>query len=273
MTPLAYAELGLAVFACHHIVVNGTARCSCGNPNCTDLGKHPYGRHAPNGFKNASKDPRIIGRWSCGPYNIAIATGMISGVIVVDIDPRNRGDKSRAQLEAEHGPLPPTWRAFTGGAGEHIYFAHPGGYIPCSEGKVAPGIDIKGDGGYVIAPPSRHISGRRYAWDVDHHPEHIELAAMPPWLIETIATPNSGDMPKKDWKAFVATPIVDGTRHNALKSLAGLLFYRLARETHLAAELLIAFNQTRCNPPLQETELLGIIDWAAVRETQRRRAR
>ena len=145
MTPLAYAKLGLETFACHYPVINGAGCCSCGDVNCGSAAKHPYPRHAPKGFKSASKDPRAIVKWASGPFNIGVACGTVSGVIVLDIDPRNDGDESLAKLEAEYGPLPVTWRAFTGGGGEHFYFAHPGGHIDRND--FAPGINLKGDGG------------------------------------------------------------------------------------------------------------------------------
>jgi putative DNA primase/helicase len=266
-----YLRLGLAIFPCHQPVINGTSRCSCGNPACPDPAKHPYARHAPNGFKNASKDPRVIKRWNGGNHNIAIATGSISGIVVLDVDPRNGGTESLMYLQAEHEDLPHTWKALTGGDGEHYVFRHPGRYIPSRDSKIAAGIDVKGDGGYIIAPPSRHISGRYYAWDVDHHPEHTPLADMPEWLLDKALAANGADKPKSDWKQFASEPIVEGKRHDKLRSLAGLLFYRLSREPHLAAQLLISFNQTQCEPPLPDEELAGIIDHACAREIQRRR--
>jgi putative DNA primase/helicase len=269
-----YAQRGLAVFPCHYPIINGTACCSCGNPNCPDPAKHPYGRRAPHGLKDASADPRKIERWwgTDVPYNIAVAAGAMSGIVVLDVDPRHQGDANLVRLEAEHGPLPLTWRAISGSLGEHIYFAHPGCPVSNSAGKIADGIDVRGDGGYVIAPPSRHISGRRYAWNVDHHPEFTELAPMPAWLIDMAGAASRGGRQDIDWKQFAATPIAEGKRHDSLKRLAGLLFYRLSREPHLAAQLILDFNQQHCTPPLDEEELLRIIDWAAAREIQRRKA-
>jgi putative DNA primase/helicase len=160
------------------------------------------------------------------------------------------------------------WRAFSGGGGEHLYFRHPARFVGCSESKVAPGLDIKADRGYIIAPPSRHISGGCYAWDVDHHPEHTRLADMPGWLLDK-ALAGAGDKPKADWKRFADEPVPEGRRHKAIRSLAGLLFYRLRREPHLAAQLLAAFNERRCQPPLPDEEIKRIIDHAATRELNR----
>jgi putative DNA primase/helicase len=272
MTPLEYIKLGLAVFPCHYAIINGVAQCSCGNPNCPDPAKHPYPRHAPNGFKSASLDPEHIKRWAFGPYNVAVATGAVSKVVVIDVDPRHGGDENLPQLEYEYGSLPQTWRAITGGGGDHFYFRHPGQLIPNSAGRIGVGIDVRGDGGYVLVPRSLHISGRHYEWSVDHHPEWTDLAPLPQWLLDKAAAPETGDREKINWKAFVAQPIVEGSRHHRLVSLAALLFFRLAREPHLAAQLLLAFNQTHCSPPLEEAELLRIIDHAAAREILKRRA-
>jgi putative DNA primase/helicase len=268
MSPLDYAARGVAVFPCHYPVINGAARCSCGNVNCSSPAKHPYQRHAPHGFKSASTFPPVIQQWCSEPYNVAIATGAVSGVIVVDIDPRNGGDESLVQLEAEHGTLPLTWRVLTGGGGEHIYFAHPGGHVACS--IFAPGIELKGDGGYVVAPQSRHISGRHYEWNVDHHPEEIPLAPAPQWVVERgrprARVPPSG---RTDWKVFAVARVDEGSRHNAIIHLCGLLFRRMAREAHLAASLIYSFNQTHCNPPLDELEVRRMIEWAAAAERDR----
>jgi putative DNA primase/helicase len=263
-----YLRLGLAIFPCHTAHINGAARCSCGDPKCANPAKHPVGHLAPNGFKSATKEPKAIRRWDGRGYNVAIATGAVSGIVVADVDPRHSGDQTLAELEAEYGSLPDTWRARSGD-GQHVYFRHPGRFVACGEGVIGVGIDIRGDGGYIIAPPSRHITGRTYTWDVDRHPEHTALADTPEWLLAKAAVT---DKPKVDWKRFAEAPVLEGERHKAIRSLAGLLFYRLSREPHLAAQLLIAFNDRRCQPPLPEDELARIIDHAAAREIQRRRA-
>ena len=90
--------------------------------------------------------------------NVAIVTGAVSGLVVIDIDPKHGGEQSLTELEREHGPLPKTVEAITGGGGHHLYFAHPGGEVRNKVG-LAPGIDLRGDGGYIVAPPSLHASG------------------------------------------------------------------------------------------------------------------
>ena len=81
------------------------------------------------------------------------------------------------ELEAEHGALPETPGVITGGGGTHAYLA--GGVRMKSRNGLRPGIDLKGEGGYVIAPPSRHASGREYAWNVMLHPDEVPLAQAP----------------------------------------------------------------------------------------------
>jgi putative DNA primase/helicase len=107
---LRYAALGLAVFPLHRPVDRGgRLRCSCGKADCTSPAKHPVGRLAPRGLLDASRDPDRLAAWfERDAWNIGIATGAISGIVGVDIDPRHGGDEALAELEAEHGPVPPT---------------------------------------------------------------------------------------------------------------------------------------------------------------------
>ena len=154
-----YVQAGLAVLPLHRpVAYKRTYRCSCDRQDCPSPAKHPFGRLVPNGLRDASSEPEIVASWfQQSRLNLGIATGAVSGIIVLDIDPRHDGDETLATLEQEHGPLPPTWRFLTGGGGEHILFRHPGAPVPNSAGKVGPGIDVRGDGGYIVAPPSQHI--------------------------------------------------------------------------------------------------------------------
>jgi hypothetical protein len=110
---------------------------------------------------------------------VGIVTGSISGLVVIDIDVRHGGDVALARLEQEHGHLPATLECCTGGGGCHLYFAHPGGLIRNKVG-LGPGIDLRGDGGYVVAPPSLHASGRRYAWVESRDPRSRAVASPVP---------------------------------------------------------------------------------------------
>ena len=97
--------------------------------------------------------------------NVAIRTGVVSGLVALDVDLAKGGPNSLRLLVQSHEPLPGTVESLTGGGGQHILFQYPGESILNSTAKLGPGIDIRGDGGYIITPPSLHASGRRYEWD------------------------------------------------------------------------------------------------------------
>jgi hypothetical protein len=164
---LAYIRARFGIFPVFSIGSDG--RCQCGSSQCRSPGKHP---RLANGFKNASQDEgQIPAWWGMWPdSNIGIATGTVSGIFVVDIDAKNDGVASLQALEAEMGPLPRTLRVSTGSGGgsSHLYFRLPiGKTIRNSASVLGPGIDVRGDGGYVVAPPSRHVSGARYRFVID----------------------------------------------------------------------------------------------------------
>jgi hypothetical protein len=123
---------------------------------------------------------RWFERWP--DANFAIVTGRLSGLVVLDIDPRHGGADSVAAFEAERGPLPATIEVLTGGGGRHLYFRHPGARVGNRVG-LRPGIDLRADGGCVVAPPSVHPSGRRYAWRPGCAPDDLPPAPLPRgWL-------------------------------------------------------------------------------------------
>lgn len=113
--------------------------------------------------------------------NAAVVTGRLSGLVVVDVDPAHGGAESLAAIEREFGALPATVECLTGGGGRHLYFRHPGGTVSNRAG-LRPGIDLRGDGGCIVIPPSVHPSGRRYAWAKGRSPSETALAALPRWV-------------------------------------------------------------------------------------------
>jgi hypothetical protein len=130
----------------------------------------------------------VIRRWwaQWPTANVAIRAGADSGIVVIDIDPPHGGDDSLAGLLRQHGSLPVCRTVRTGSGGRHFYFSHPGIAVPNDTGRrLGPGIDIRGDGGYVIAPPSLHTSGGRYT--VAAHGG--KLPPPPDWLIELLKRP------------------------------------------------------------------------------------
>jgi hypothetical protein len=234
---------------------------------CTARGKTPATAH---GVKDATSDPvRIESWWLRDPsYNLAIATGAVSGIFVVDVDGLDAEAALRA-LEAEHGALPVTVEVVTG-AGRHIWLKHPADTtIANSASKIAPGIDVRGDGGYALAPPSVHPSGRRYCWSVDCAKA---VAEAPAWLLAKIAVPNGGDgtaTPPSEWLRLAESGVSEGTRNDAIARLTGHLLRRRV-DPRVALELVRTWNSARCRPPLADTEVEQVVNSIAGKELKRR---
>ena len=204
-----------------------------------------------HGFKEASKAGDTIRAWwrRWPEANVGIATGAVSGFIVLDVDPANGGDNTLAELRARNGELPDTVEALTGGGGRHILFRHPGRFVKCSESELGPGLDVKGDGGYVVGPPSFHPNGRAYAWELSSHPDEVPLAGMPEWIAPKRAP--------REPAAPLGAVIPEGARNSTLASLGGSMRRRGAGESAIVAALL-AENLDRCVPPLAEDEVRAI---------------
>src|SRR5262249_18196010 len=151
----------------------------------------------------------------------------------------------------------------------HVYFRSPEKPVRSSASKIAPGIDVRGDGGYVLAPPSVHPSGRRYEWSVDCA---TALAEAPVWLIDKISAPATGvtpPQPPEAWRELVANGAVAGTLGCTVPKLAGHRWRRRI-DPFVALELLQSWNATRCVPPLPAADIERIIASVAGRELRRR---
>lgn len=119
---------------------------------------------------------RWFARWP--DANVGIVTGRISGIVVVDVDLRHGGPASVAEAEARLGPLQVTVESATGGGGRHLYYAHPGAPM-ANRVALLPGVDLRADGGCVVAPPSVHPNGKRYTWVAGRGPGEVSLAVLP----------------------------------------------------------------------------------------------
>jgi Bifunctional DNA primase/polymerase, N-terminal len=132
---------------------------------CRVTGKRALVRWKP--WQQAPADAEQLAIWwrRWPKANLAVITGRVSGIVVVDVDPRHGGDRALAGLEREHGDLP--WRAVveTPSGGWHVYLRHPGGRVPNSAGRLGVGVDVRGDGGLALLPPSRR-HGDAYRWAV-----------------------------------------------------------------------------------------------------------
>ncbi len=248
---LEYAARGWLVVPLHSPTVHG---CSCGRAACASPAKHPRTVH---GLKDASRDPVTIrewwGRWP--DANIGIVTGPESGLLVLDVDGK-LGEESLIDFERRGFHLPDTYTIRTGGGGQHPYFLWPEGTdVRNSAGKIAPGLDIRGQGGYVVAPPSLHASGARY---------EINESAIPPvpapeWLLSLIqaqTSPQTGQSAPAAG-AVAGTPIGKGGRTKHLVSLAGTMHKRGMDPAAIEAALL-AENAAKSYPPLPEEKVKAI---------------
>jgi predicted P-loop ATPase len=177
---IAYARRGWPCFPLHAPL--GDRGCTCGDSECKRAGKHPRTQH---GLKDATTDEATIrGWWQQWPdAPIGISTGP-AGLVVIDIDPRAGGVATWSALVTSNDPLPPTPTVKTGGGGSHIYLASPPYPVQSKAGALGLGVDVKADGGYVVAPPSLHASGDRYEWRVEANPGDVELAPCPAWLLK-----------------------------------------------------------------------------------------
>ena len=189
--------------------------------------------------------------------NVGIVTGRVSGLVVIDVDARHGGEASLSRLESEHGTLTSTVEALTGGGGRHLYFAHPGGRVANRVGLL-PGLDLRGDGGCVGAPPSEHPSGRRYAWARGRSPDETALAPLPGWLLPGAQAKHARHSPEH-WRRLVRDGVDEGARNATLASLAGHLLWHEV-DPGAVMELLLAWNRARCRPPLEDAEVAGVVE-------------
>lgn len=251
---LDYAKRGIPVFPLFEPKADGT--CSCGKGTC-NVGKHPRTEH---GFENATDDEKEVRVWwtRWPNANIGIPTGTASGWIVLDEDPRNGGDESLKDLQERYGPLPETLTHRTGGGGRHFFFKNCEGL---RRFKIAgyPGLDIKADGGYIVAPPSVHRSGNCYEVLTD-----AKVADCPAWLLDLLIGKPSNPQTLDNESA-----ILEGSRNKTVFRMAvGAADRGMSFDAVKAA--IDVENETRCDPPLDEEEVRQIAE-NAVKSAERGR--
>jgi hypothetical protein len=188
--------------------------------------------------------------------NVAIVTGAVSGLVVLDMDPKHGGEASLSDLERRHGQLPPTVESLSGGGGRHLYFAHPGGHVHNRVG-LAPGIDLRADGGVIVAPPSLHPSGAHYAWRAGHAPQDMPLGLLPRWVLWPEASGRPAHPPAY-WRELVSAGVGEGSRNSTIASLAGHLLWH-GVDADMVTELLLCWNRQRCRPPLPDEEVVRTV--------------
>ncbi len=188
--------------------------------------------------------------------NVGIVTGRVSGIVVIDVDPGHGGAESLERVQDEYGPVAHTVEAATGGGGRHLYFAQPATTLHNRVGML-PGIDLRADGGCVVAPPSRHPSGRRYTWVKGCSPDDIALAPFPPWAAPASPATHRGHS-VAHWRELIREGVAEGARNDTLASLSGHLLWH-GVDPEVALELLLAWNRARCRPPLPDEEVTQVV--------------
>ncbi len=190
--------------------------------------------------------------------NIGIITGRISDLVVLDVDTKRGGDAKQI-----HESCPTPFIARTGGGGYHLYYRFPSsGDYRNSTGS--DGVDVRAEGGYVVAPPSRHRSGNPYEWaqaDESRKPGRAPTAFLKQRLHE-----RNGTSPREPWMRDLLQGVDQGQRNEACSRLAG--YYINKMSTSATIDTLLAWNKLN-SPPLLESEIKTVVE--SVRRTQRRR--
>ena len=203
--------------------------------------KRPYLKAWPSKGVSSAEKAR---QWLQKGENVGLITGEASGVVVIDVDPRNGGEMSLLELEQAHGKLPDTLTCQTGGGGLHLYFKD---YDGAKSSTPAEGIDFKATVGCVVVPPSVHPDTKAlYQWaDLD-----VDVAELPePWR-DAMAKQKGTGVPFSD----DGGPIPEGKRNTTLFNIARHLYRNGGGEQRVLAEL-AAINAERCQPPLDVAEV------------------
>jgi hypothetical protein len=210
---LGYANLDWPILPCWWIE---DGRCACGSaPGGCKPGKHPLGRLGPNGVKNASTDPAVIRSWwrRKPKANLAVRTGRQSGLTVVDID-GEEGERALVALERRFGALPDLYPMQWTGAGRggwQAFVAWPEGReIRNSASRLEPKLDTRGEGGYVLVPPS--AAAEPYRWAPDRDPWTLQPEPAPGWLLDLLDPPSAPE-PRQPWSGQPRTAGADGDRY------------------------------------------------------------
>ncbi|MGV8989670.1 MAG: bifunctional DNA primase/polymerase [Cypionkella sp.] len=258
---LIYAACGLSVFPIYGL----TDRCcDCGNPDCSSPGKHST---VAGGFKSATTDFETILCWrTASPKaNIGIATGAVSGIIVLDVDVGQGKDglASLKEVESRYSPIPKSATVRVGGDGWHFYLRAPSVEVKDSAGRLAKNIDIRGCGGYVIAPLRSIFLETAMCGKTLIHYFH-DLPDMTEWWIKELA---SHQQPTENANAanIVGAPLSfmnGGSRNNKLTSVAVCLHQRHGLDANAMFEMVYPVNMAAQNP-LHEGEVRAVVNSVA----------
>lgn len=235
---LAYAEYGLPIFPVFGIDKDG--KCLCGNSKCEHQGKHPI---ITGGYKSATTDPKKIEKWWNENPRANIASPLVDGLFALDFD----GSKGRKTFQKLGLGQLETLRVKTG-KGFHL-FVHADLQ---AKNNVLPGLDIRGggEGGYIILPPSRHISGKRYQWEFDD----TTCQKLPEKTVQTLTSQNTVKIKFSNAKAVFGK----GERNENIFKLACSLRRQGLTDT-ANQRCLLEINKVLCAPPLSPKEVTAAL--------------
>jgi hypothetical protein len=242
---------------------------------CLSRGKVPL---TPHGCLDATTDAETIrGWWTRWPgANVGLATG--AGLLVVDVDPRHGGTASLANLPE----LPPTRESLTGGGGRHLFY-RAAESLRCSAGRLGSGLDVRGEGGYIVTPPSVHPSGALYRWREGRGLAH-PVAEAPAWLLDLLRPrPRPARAPSfepppdlartvRRARRYLAAlpPAISGSGGHAATWAAALALVRgFDLPPEVAFEVLAGDFNPRCAPPWSTRDLLHKVESAAGADVER----
>lgn len=246
---LYYAELGLAVFPL------------------------AYRNKVPaieGGCKAATTEKSKIERWwNQNPrYNIGIATGNKSnGLVVIDLDvDKNKGIDGYEVLrdwQNKHGELPETWQSITGRGGYHYFYKDT--ITHSNKVGLYEGVDIRGEGGYIVAPPSVHPNGNTYEWEQE--PKEYEIAQVDDIVNDFFKGEKQRIDSEHKTNFRVPELIPEGKRVDTIVRLIASLRTKGLDDDAIKAAVRVE-NEKRCNPPLKEKELEKAVFPALKRDWQ-----
>lgn len=241
---LRYAARGWSVFPCTWLLDSKGQKCSCRRIDCKSPGKHPL---TDNGLKDATTEADQIRKWwdTWPQAHVAIRTG--EGLGIIDVDKKHDGDEQWSMLERTYGKFPDGPVAYTVNGGLHLY-ALTDGHLKSTASVLAAGVDTRGTGGYVIAPPSQG-----YRWE-GNYDEQTPLPPMPAWVYRQA---NGVASLSKIQASPAPDGYIAGSRNNALTQAAGTMRRKGFTGDEILPSLL-AINDRRCRPPLDPAEVKQI---------------
>lgn len=208
-------------------------------------------------YQSKAADHSVIKRWwlAFPQANVGIVTGKISGLAVIDVE-----------KDGVRQAFPKTVTSATGGGGRHYFYRYPSGKH-LRNGTRIPGftaVDLRAEGGYVVAPPSVHESGEPYRWIIS--PDDTDLAEFPLDVLQdrNPSSPDSSPLPAVN---------CEGTRNDATARFVGSLLAKLDPKDWLSKgwQNVVAWNAEHNVPPLEESELRATFDSIATAESEKRK--